>query len=68
MQPFIESDVTELEIAPDGRVFIFGASRQVMSILAELGSRDAQRRTATAGRNDEIQLVTCGGQADVNHE
>jgi len=68
VQPLIESDVTELEIAPDGRVFIFGASKEVMSILAELGSRDAQRRSAAAGRQAETPLVNCGGRADVNHE
>ena len=67
MQPFIESDVTELEIAPDGRVFIFGASKEVMSILAELGCRDAQRRAA-AGQHEETQVVNCSRHADLNHE
>ncbi|MBM3966120.1 MAG: hypothetical protein FJ308_13805 [Planctomycetes bacterium] len=33
-----ETSVTELEIMPDGRIFVFGASGQVLEILSLLQS------------------------------
>jgi hypothetical protein len=46
METFPESDVTDIELSPDGRLYIFGASREVIEILAEIGVADAQRRLA----------------------
>ena len=34
-----ETSVTDLEIGPDGRVYIFGASRQVLEILSKLQAK-----------------------------
>jgi hypothetical protein len=35
-----ESAVTDIRIAPDGRVFVFGTSRPVLEMLSELGWGD----------------------------
>ncbi len=32
-----DSAVTEIEIAPDGRLFLFGASREVLQLLLDVG-------------------------------
>ena len=37
-----ESLTTELTIAPDGRVYVFGASRQMLEVLEVLGPNDAR--------------------------
>jgi hypothetical protein len=37
-----ETTITEITIQPDGRVFIFGTSRQVLDILIELEPRSAR--------------------------
>ncbi len=47
MEAFPESDVTDIEIAPDGRLFIFGASREVLELLAGIGFGQAHRRLGT---------------------
>ncbi len=31
-----ETSITELSIAPDGRIFVFGLSRQVLQLLKDL--------------------------------
>jgi hypothetical protein len=36
MEASEEESITELEIMPDGRIFIFGASRQILDILNQL--------------------------------
>ncbi|MFN4904744.1 MAG: hypothetical protein ACK5LQ_05900 [Planctomycetota bacterium] len=33
-----ETSITDLEIMPDGRIFVFGASSPILEILAELQS------------------------------
>ena len=35
-----ETAITDIRIAPDGRVFVFGASGQVLEMLSELGWGD----------------------------
>ena len=35
-----ETNLTELEIGPDGRVYVFGASREVLQILDALRNQD----------------------------
>lgn len=39
-----ETNITDLEIAPDGRVFVFGASPEVLRILDNLCSKDQSLR------------------------
>ena len=41
MQSEDESSMTDIEIAPDGRVYIFGASRRVLELFREIGGNDA---------------------------
>ena len=36
-----ETSLSEITIAPDGRVFLFGASREVLEALSQLVFRDA---------------------------
>jgi hypothetical protein len=31
-----ETNVTDIELMPDGRIFVFGTSRQVLEVLSEL--------------------------------
>ena len=40
-----ETLVTEITLQPDGRVYVFGASREVLAILAELQPHDARLLT-----------------------
>ncbi len=35
-----ETAITDIRIAPDGRVFVFGASGQILAMLSELGWGD----------------------------
>jgi hypothetical protein len=46
-----ETDVTEITILPDGRVYVFGLSGQVLEVLQTLqtGDERVQRLLATAG-------------------
>ena len=37
-----EKNITELTIAPDGRVFVFGTSRRVLEVLESLQPGDAR--------------------------
>lgn len=39
-----ESTLTEITLLPDGRVYVFGLSRQVLEILGELQSQDQRVR------------------------
>jgi hypothetical protein len=39
-----ETTLTEITIQPDGRVYIFGTSRQVLDILVDLDPRSARLR------------------------
>ncbi len=41
-----EKAVSEITIAPDGRIFVFGSSRQVLEVLDDLnlGGADLKRR------------------------
>ncbi|WP_437193909.1 hypothetical protein [Planctomicrobium sp. SH527] len=40
-----DSDCTDIEIAPDGRIFLFGASTQAMELLEACGLHDPASRT-----------------------
>jgi hypothetical protein len=35
-----ETNVTDIELMPDGRIFVFGTSRQVLEVLSELKTAD----------------------------
>jgi hypothetical protein len=37
-----ETSMTEITIQPDGRVYVFGTSRSVLDLLAELNPRSTQ--------------------------
>lgn len=57
-----ETNVTDIEISPDGRIHIFGASREMMDILQSSGWQDDRerrrlnRRRSSRERN-EVQRV-----------
>jgi hypothetical protein len=40
-----ETNMTEITIQPDGRVYIFGTSRQVLDILVDLDPRSSKLRS-----------------------
>lgn len=54
MEPDDETAVSEITIQPDGRVFVLGASRQVLEILGVLNPEDVmlQRRLQCAKNED----------------
>ena len=37
---FIETDITDITITPDGRIRFFGLSRQLLALLCETGLAD----------------------------
>ncbi len=40
MESWDETNVTDIEIAADGRLHIFGASQEIMTLLQSLGWQD----------------------------
>jgi hypothetical protein len=59
METFPESDVTEIEIGPDGRVFLFGASREVFEVLSQTGlAPQAAGRRLAAGEAPAARTVS----------
>jgi hypothetical protein len=51
-----ETNITELEIAPDGRVFVFGACPEVLRILDNLCLKDESlSRRIEPARNHETR-------------
>jgi hypothetical protein len=53
-----EKDVTEVSIAPDGRIFVFGISRQMLEICEKLNfnSPDLEKRLIGLREKDESQV------------
>jgi hypothetical protein len=43
-----ETGITEIEIAPNGRLYLFGASLEVLTLLQEIGLIDASARVRLA--------------------
>jgi hypothetical protein len=59
MQPNHETAVSEITILPDGRVFVLGASRQVLAILESLNPDDAAlKRRLENATCDGVHMVT----------
>lgn len=60
MQADDETSITDIEIGPDGRIYIFGASREILELLQDLGFADehlrvrlaAMKRSETNNRTD----------------
>jgi hypothetical protein len=52
-----ETSISELTIAPDGRVFIFGASRQVLQLFDDLNLGDP----ALKRRIDHVRALEADG-------
>ena len=50
-----ETRVTEISIAADGRIYVFGASRQVIELLSDLqlGDPSLDRRAQQMERTDD---------------
>ena len=40
MQADEETSITDIEIGADGRIYVFGASREVLEMLKEIGFTD----------------------------
>ena len=60
-----ETTITEITIQPDGRVFIFGTSRQVIDLLVELDPSSLRLRAllnqvAAHERESELAGVISG--------
>lgn len=53
-----ETSITELTILPDGRIFVFGLSRQILHMLKDLdfSSPDLQRRLEQVQSRDNACL------------
>lgn len=60
MQPDDETAVSEITILPDGRIFVLGASRPVLEILAVLGPEDAGLKR----RLEHLGARECGGNLE----
>ena len=55
-----ETDITEITIQPDGRVYVFGASRGVLDLLAELCPEDLRLQRLVQAMCDQApKEVTC---------
>jgi hypothetical protein len=51
-----ESDLSEITILPDGRVYAFGITRQVTELLHSLESRSAALARASALDKVEVRM------------
>jgi hypothetical protein len=53
-----ETSITEISIAPDGRIFIFGLSRPILEMCAELNpsSQDMQQRIECLRDKDDGRM------------
>jgi hypothetical protein len=56
-----ETSLTEITIAPDGRLFVFGASCQVLEALNQLAFVD----TFLEERSERLQRPEAGGPCEV---
>jgi len=65
-----ETLITELTIAPDGRIFVFGLSRQVLDLLKELNcsTDDLKQRIEYLDKLDQSDLspLTTGERMQEN--
>ncbi len=62
MQSEDETKITEIELTPDGRIFVFGASREVLSLLDDLGLGDeALRSRLLCVETSSAQAVVSAG-------
>ena len=56
--PELETDITDIAITPDGRIRLFGLSRQLLELLCETGLADEQlqnRWRDIQGHHSDIQ-------------
>jgi len=58
MEPDDEAAVSEITILPDGRVFVLGASRQVLEVLETVNPEDTviRRRLKRAAGSQPCQI------------
>jgi hypothetical protein len=60
-----ETSITDLEIMPDGRIFVFGASSSILEILAELqSSKDSPVSARLQGQVSEQVSTNVSGNAN----
>ena len=59
MQADEETSVTDIEIGADGRIYIFGASREVLELIRDLGFDDEhlRGRIEAMGRTEDTPAI-----------
>ncbi len=58
MESWDETNVTEIEICPDGRIHVFGASQEMMAMLQSFGWQDDRaRRLQDRASASDVQEV-----------
>jgi hypothetical protein len=55
LQPNEETLTTEITILPDGRVYVFGLSLQVLELLEDLSPRDPLVKKRLEALREEMQ-------------
>jgi hypothetical protein len=61
MEQADETTITEITIQPDGRIYVFGASRQVLAVLSDLCPGDQtllQRLASSRSGAHELAKLT----------
>lgn len=53
---FSETNVTDIELMPDGRIYVFGTSREVLEVLNLL------QPPTESGIRERLQGRDCGGR------
>lgn len=65
-----ETNITEIELLPDGRICVFGTSIEVLDVLDELqGGMDSnirRRLEASGDRLDTMQVRADGAEGHAN--
>ena len=61
-----ETDVSEITISPDGRLFVFGASKPLMELFAELGWRDADCDSTGRRTRETSEIVESTNALEFN--
>lgn len=69
-----ETNISEITISPDGRVFLFGASEPLLDMFVELGWRDSMPEfhcdssTLASKREPMAQFGECEARSSVSCE
>lgn len=55
-----ETAITDIEIGPDGRIYLFGASKSILELIHDLGLGDPHLQTRIDAMSESEKQQSCG--------